>query len=474
MAGKPTVFAKAFAEAIRKRSTGVIRAEGKPAKAVWFRSGSPTHVVTHDPVLRFTQILVRLALISRTEAMLVEEEFDDPSKPEEAGLLASDTLTPAEVREYGLKVTAERLLAMAAIPDPVWTFSAGEPPKGTPEYEAPGLATLARALREYSPERLKQEFPVLDADRYQLERGEIQRLGLELSPEESAVARAIEAGQPWAQAVVASGVERAQAERALYLFVLLGAASYLGSAPAATLAAPARTAAAEPAAAIPHVGFGRAEEMRARASLGIGDVLEIPAEAEFPAIHAGFKQLIARYDLGNAHQLPEADRDAALALLDRACDAFLVMTDSRTRTKFFDTAPWDRDGIVTGLAGELNAEKNYVKAGVFLEAGNFLAAEAAILPALHLEPKDARFHLRMGIAIFQRARARGTPIPIGATRALEKAVALDPKSYEAWLYLGHVAAENGDGFTALQHYERALEINPLSDDARRGAARQRK
>lgn len=437
-------------------------------------------VESSAPEDRYSRILVTLGVLTDTEAAMVDEALAGLVTTEEAALITAGVLTTEQVREHAPRLTSERACGSFREARPVWTFSEETRPEDMPAYPVSSLATIARAVRElYTPERLRLELPVTGADRYAFDSAALGRIPLPLLPEEAAVASALDGARTWEEAVAASRVHPDRAHAALFLLSTLGLAAYGGlnrgnapasptpvfaSVPGATGSFPAATARAGSAP-------GRADEMLARASRELPEVLDLPPEAEIPAVEQAFRAIVGRYDLGRAHQLPERERDAALALLDRAADALLVMTHPDTREEYFAAAPWDREGAAAKMAIALTAEKNYVKAGVFLAAGNFLAAEAAMLPALHLEPRDARFHLRMGKAIFLRAKQRGGKIPAGATRALEKAAAFDERNFEAWLYLGHVAFQEGERAKARALYERALALNPSSEEAQRGIMR---
>ena len=495
MNGKPVALVKAMADALRRGATGAIVSAGKmPTRKVWVRKGHAIFVDSADPKDRYTQVLARYGALTKTEVLLIEEEFSGPGVGEEQAILASDMVPSADLREYARKVFEERLLAAFELPGAIWSLVEGDLPEGVPEYPMPLVLAILRGIRErYTVERLKLEFPVANDDHYSFERGEQEKLGYTMSKVEDTLSRALDGEEDWATILAETKLSPKDAHAALFAMAVLGVVSYSGNAAptrsagsgrlpesigprTATVTSPAavagRVSAASTASPVPR-GSGRAEEMKALAASDLPVVLGLPEEAAPAAVQQAFKALVGKYDLGRAHQLPESDREAALALLDRAADAYLVMTHPKSRSKYFDVAPWDREATAIGLAIDLAAEKHFLKAGIFLQAGNCLAAEASLLPALQLEPRESRFHLRMGIAIYQRAKARGDgkTIPSGAARALEKAAAFDPKNFEPWLFLGHVALANGDKPKALGLYQHAAELNPSSEEAKRAASR---
>lgn len=480
----------ALMAAVRGRATGaLVHVAGGVTRTVWLREGNPVFADSTDPNEALGAYLAFRGAITETGRVMMEAELGRPNVREEQAVIDSGLLGPSEVLELLRDSFEERLVNAFGAPGSAWTFEARALPPDMPTFEFPAGEALLRGVRErYTAERLALEFPIAANDRYAYQSSELAKHPkLVLDKDEVRLAAVLDGVRGFDAAVAESGVARTRAHAALYALALLEIVEYVAASKAASTATATAEASkaivtgaasgaapagegAPPARSI--VSAGRADEMRARAAKELPDVLEIPVEAAVEVVAAGFKALIGKYDLGRAHWLPEADRAAALLLLDRAIDAYLVMTQAEARAKYFATPPWDREVAAAGLAARLSGEKHYVKAGIFMVAGNHLAAEAALLPALQLSPRDARFHLRMGICIYLRSKAKGDPnIPNGAARALEKAAAFNPKSDEAWLYLGHIAMTGGDRARALECYQHALALNPSSNEARRGVMR---
>jgi len=123
-------------------------------------------------------------------------------------------------------------------------------------------------------------------------------------------------------------------------------------------------------------------------------------------------------------------------------EAFLVMTHEETRDVLRRRAV-DREAIAASMSEKFAADKHFVRAGVFLEAKNYLATEAAMLPAyparadaLRLSSADGHRHLS------SRACSRPRPHSGRPTRALEKAAA-DPGSWSV-AQPRHIAVANDD------------------------------
>src|SRR5688572_25663177 len=79
-----------------------------------------------------------------------------------------------------------------------------------------------------------------------------------------------------------------------------------------------------------------------------------------------------------------------------------------------------------------------------LQAGNHGAAADAFRAAIAGDPKNARLHLGAGAAAYFQRRDHD------ATRALERALELDPKLGEARVMLGQLRYRAGDLFEAIR------------------------
>lgn len=468
---KSTTLAVALGSAARHHGTGsVVSRQDSVERRIWLRDGKVVFSESADPSEGFGAILAFRGIIMEKERIAIAA-VAQPGLREDLAIAASGLLGPVEVMEHARVVLEERLGVAFGLPGPIWTSEAGNPPEDLPSMGVPLTQVVLDGVRAHVPvERLKIEFPVASEDVYVFRSAALAtHPELSLSKEESRLAAVLDGKRQWDAALDESKLDFRVGHAALYSLAVLGIAELVtpGVEPPVQEVAPAPASPAFPGAAAP-MAAGKGTEMHERAAKEVPELLEIPGEASIEVVEDAFRALIARYDLGRAHFLGEGDRDAAILLLDRAIEAYLVLTDPASRKKYLGAPAWDRDVVAASIAGKLAAEKGYVKAGIFLQAGNYLAAEAALLPALQLSPRESRYHLRQGIAIYLRAKARGVAqTPAGALRALQKAIALDSTSDEAFLYLGHIAVSAGDKYGAKTYYETALTLNPGSGEARR-------
>ena len=89
-----------------------------------------------------------------------------------------------------------------------------------------------------------------------------------------------------------------------------------------------------------------------------------------------------------------------------------------------------------------------------LRAGNLRAAADAFRAAIGADSKNARLHLGAGTAAYLERRDED------ATRALDRALELDPRLTEARLLLGQIRYRGGDLFGAIGLYERGVADAP--------------
>jgi tetratricopeptide (TPR) repeat protein len=95
-----------------------------------------------------------------------------------------------------------------------------------------------------------------------------------------------------------------------------------------------------------------------------------------------------------------------------------------------------------------------------LNAGNFRAAADAFRAAIGADSRNARLHLGAGTAAYLERRDED------ATRALDRALELDPRLTEARALLGQIRYRGGDLFGAIGLYERVVADAP-ADPRRR-------
>ena len=125
---------------------------------------------------------------------------------------------------------------------------------------------------------------------------------------------------------------------------------------------------------------------------------------------------------------------------------------ARAEAAKFKTLSGQQDG--NAAAGKLNAEANQ-----YLLAGNASAAVKSYRRALELNPKDAKLHYNLSLAL-DRAGDRAAE-----RKELEQAVELDPNLAVAHNQLGLLALQQGQLTASEQSFKKALSIDPKYAEA---------
>jgi len=108
----------------------------------------------------------------------------------------------------------------------------------------------------------------------------------------------------------------------------------------------------------------------------------------------------------------------------------------------------------------LRAEPGWEQARKDLAQGKAGEAKAAFEELLKRYPNDADLHLFLGMSLL---RLRD---PERATRAIKRAIEVDPNHVEARTMLGYVELEvRGDADAAMREYRKVIEIKPDSAEA---------
>ncbi len=106
----------------------------------------------------------------------------------------------------------------------------------------------------------------------------------------------------------------------------------------------------------------------------------------------------------------------------------------------------------------------YVKAAErHIESGNFAEAKALLDTALAQDPESAEAHIYMGWIHFN---LEGSGAAAEAEKMIKKGMKFDPKIYKAFLFLGKIYAAQKQMDFAELHFIKALELNVNCNEAR--------
>ncbi len=100
-----------------------------------------------------------------------------------------------------------------------------------------------------------------------------------------------------------------------------------------------------------------------------------------------------------------------------------------------------------------NANYHLLKADILLKSGKANETKVALETVLQLDPKNSSGHLKLAeLSLLMKDFKR-------ALEETEKVIATDPNNATAYFIKGFTAKETGDSLTAVQSYQKAIELN---------------
>lgn len=159
-------------------------------------------------------------------------------------------------------------------------------------------------------------------------------------------------------------------------------------------------------------------------------------------------------------------KEAAAALLDRAAEAYTVLSDPDRRARYDarlaagDAEAPEPDPLLTAGVAALKAERLRLR-------GAFPEAVAILEEAARQVPKEPSLHLELGRTLLEWT-LKGGERADRAARSLASAAELDPALDAPWVLLGRLARWRGEADHARRMYLKALAVNPASEAAAAG------
>ena len=94
---------------------------------------------------------------------------------------------------------------------------------------------------------------------------------------------------------------------------------------------------------------------------------------------------------------------------------------------------------------------------IYLQREKFIKAEAIFIKLIELEPRNALFYSNLGLSLYNQDKL------LEAKQAYEQAVKLEPKESRL-LSLGQVCVDRSNFKEAVNHFSKALEMNPKNTE----------
>ncbi len=184
-------------------------------------------------------------------------------------------------------------------------------------------------------------------------------------------------------------------------------------------------------------------------------------EAAFPHLDQQSFQLdVGKALVDNYTATEDLDKAAAVVaklLETRPTDASLLYLSYRL---YSDLA--GRAMLTLALAAPNSAEMHQVMARELARHGDYAPAIANYREALRIDPRLPGLHSELADLLYH---SEDQQLQMGAKSEFEAALAVNPNDEHAQMYLGIIAAQNGDMKTALADDSRAVELAPGDTDA---------
>jgi curved DNA-binding protein CbpA len=201
-------------------------------------------------------------------------------------------------------------------------------------------------------------------------------------------------------------------------------------------------------------------------------LLGVPLDAPADKVRGAYFEL--------ARQL-HPDRLTAVGITDEARDAqrlfaqingaFAVLSNAKRRHDYvhaLHSGSPDERARQEKLEGEamklFGAEEAFRKGEMALRRGQLEAAVGEFSKAIELNPEEGEHHALWAWATWCAAPDK-VAVAGTARKALDKAIALSPKSAAPHLYLGRIARHAGRDAEAMEHLQRALQLQPGHTEA---------
>ncbi len=188
------------------------------------------------------------------------------------------------------------------------------------------------------------------------------------------------------------------------------------------------------------------------------EVLGVERTAQGPAVQTAFWRL-ARDFHPDRHLGVDGDvKEKLTAIFARMSHAFSDLSQPSRRREY------DQSLVARkrALPPEEQARQLYEQGLAALSGGNPAAAERRFAQALFLDPGPTRYHLAHARSLAGLDRGKE------AARVLERALEVDPGSDEILTELGGVYLDLGFPLRARKNFEQALGFNPANERARQG------
>lgn len=156
-------------------------------------------------------------------------------------------------------------------------------------------------------------------------------------------------------------------------------------------------------------------------------------------------------------------RERATARINQA---WSCLADERRRSAYLAEIDEGAAGKRVDVANLLAAEQLFQQAAWMVRARRYREAIEVLEQAIALHPEEGEYYAWRGFARFC-ATAEKQKVRDEAMRDIDRALTLNPRCAQAFLFAGRIATVLGDAAAAIQYYRRCLAIDEANPEAQR-------
>ncbi|MBX5484887.1 MAG: response regulator [Myxococcaceae bacterium] len=198
------------------------------------------------------------------------------------------------------------------------------------------------------------------------------------------------------------------------------------------------------------------------------EILGVPTTAGREEIKRAYFAMAKEYHPDKHFGSSSAEvRQLAAQIYDLISTAHDTLTDPVERERYAkEIAAGVKRDIGDEVGKILAAEGRFQKGEELMRQRQYEAARRLFEEAIQLYDQEGEFHAWLGWSMFQ-ANPGDAATADAALRALEKAIALNPKMDKSYLFTGYIFKATGRPDKAEKQFEKAIQCNPDCTEALR-------
>lgn len=449
------------------RATGLLHLENNNVKkVVYIRNGYPIFVRSNLVREFLGQILVRTGHLNDESLKQSLEVASETGQRHGMALIEMGLITPHQLNDILRNQVLEKLLEAFSWTDGTYRFvQAREFKQGVTSIDLSPANLILQGLRDHANREqvLKILEPHLDSYLQQAESPLYRFQEIQLSANEQRILESCQGNTTLSDVLKRHMLSRKEAEP--LLATLLSTGILVGR--------------PEPETATGVSGCGESENLRARRETFLKDyawmmeqdyftLLGVSESESREQVRKSYHNLVKKY---HPDRFFEQDvlldlKDKVNALFQRISDAHETLCDATARARYEGARKGDNPRTTTSLETILEAETAFQRGRLLLKNKKYREAKQVFAEALALNPDEAEYIMYQAWSAY-KADSKATDMLFSTRKKLMRAIELNPRLSQAYLYLGYICKDEGNDKEAQRRFERAIQCNPNCTEALR-------